>query len=159
MWVEERGNGMAMARWKVRSSRYREENFMNHVLCSSIMLVEVIISIVTLKMDDRNWYVKMALQFWATRNVGHSCHGSNMLLATAWVSPLRRCDVGHLLEWSSYPVVLMRMLVRRGISGWIYVVRFPSIYYISIYGSWQKTPTKRSLLKIYPPTPPDIFEY
>ncbi len=77
------------------------------VLCSSILWAEVIISIVTLKMDDRNWYVKMALQFWATRNFGvfmswqqHVSH--NSMGTPSGVATWGTFSSGHRIQWCSW---------------------------------------------------------
>lgn len=73
------------------------------------------------KMDDQNWYVKW-VQY--SNSEPQALWGDHVMAATSYT--LRRYDVEHLPEWSSYPVVLMRMRVRQGISGWIYgrFVRF-----------------------------------
>lgn len=97
------------------------------------------------KMDDQNWYVKWVRY---SNSEPQALWGDHVMAATSYT--LRRYDVEHLPEWSSYPVVLMRMRVRQGISGWIYgrFVRF-------LKG---KMPTKRNpFSKNKPPTQPDMF--
>ena len=97
------------------------------------------------KMDDQNWYVKW-VQY--SNSEPQALWGDHVMAATSYT--LRRYDVEHLPEWSSYPVVLMRMRVRQGISVWIYgrFVRF-------LKG---KMPTKRNpFSKNKPPTQPDMF--